>query len=69
MPGDVGAVATLLTTILQWFTEPGGFAKVTREAKLAKLMEGLKVALDEKDYKSADLIFAALRELSAQSGP
>ena len=67
--GDVGAVAQLLNTVLTWLFDPAGYSKLTREAKLAKLMEALKVALDNGAYDAADLVFTELRRLSKETGP
>jgi hypothetical protein len=68
MPGDVGAVATLLNTLASWFLNPNGYATLSREDKLAKLHDGLKTALDAGAYDAADLVFAELRRLSQTTG-
>jgi len=69
MPGDVGAVATLINTIVSWFLDPAGYQKLTREAKIAQLHQGLQVALDHQAFDAADALFAELRKLSADVGP
>ncbi len=64
MPGDVGAVATLLAEVFTWFTDPTKFAQMKLENKLEKLQNALKVALDNRAMDAADLIYAELRRLS-----
>jgi hypothetical protein len=70
MAGDpITAIATLLNTVLTWVFDPAGYAKLTREAKIEKLMDALQVALDARALDAVDLIFVELRKLSAQTGP
>jgi hypothetical protein len=65
MAGDLGAVATLLNTLAAWALSPDGYQKVSREIKLARLREGLVVALDNQAWDAADLIMAEYRKLSS----
>ncbi len=67
MPGDVGLVAQLLNTLASWALSPDGYSKMRREDKIEKLQDALKVALDNKAYAAADLVFAELRKLSADT--
>jgi hypothetical protein len=65
----ITAIATLLNTVLTWVFDPAGYARLSREAKIAKLLDALKVALDNGAYDAADLVFVELRRLSAETGP
>jgi hypothetical protein len=65
--GDVGAVATLLNTIVGFFLDPDGYKKLTREAKLKTMQEALDVALKAGDVRTIDLIFVELRRVSAET--
>ena len=63
----ITALADLVKEVFLWFTDPTKFQSLTRESKLEKLSEALKIALDNKAYGAADLIYAELRRLSQQA--
>jgi len=63
MPGDVGAVATLLNTWSKFFLDPDGYKSMTREAKLKHLREAIDVALEHQAYDAADRVFSEYRRL------
>lgn len=63
MPGDVGAVATLLNTLAQWFTDPDGYKAMNRDAKLKALREGIDAALKAGAYDAADRLFCEYRRM------
>lgn len=67
--GDVGAVAILLTKLLGYAVDPGGYTAWSRERKLARLMEGIDNAIHTHDDSAADVLFAEYRELLQQQGP
>lgn len=68
MPGDVGAVATLLNTLALFFTSPTGYAALSREKKLKDLNEGFLIALDQKQWIAVDVILAELKRLHSEEG-
>jgi hypothetical protein len=65
--GDVGAVATFLTTVADFFMDPAKFTALSRERKLEKIREGLDAALDASDYVAADKFMAMYRVLDEQT--
>ena len=69
MPGDVGAVAILLTKLLGYAVDPDGYSAWSRERKLSRLMEGIDAAIYTHDSSAADVLFAEYRELLQQQGP
>lgn len=69
MPGDVGAVAMLLTKVLGYAVDPDGYEQWTRERKLARLMEGIDAAIWSHDESATDVLFAEYRWLLQQAGP
>lgn len=69
MPGDVGAVALLLTRVLGYAVDPDGYSQWSRERKLARLMEGIDAAIWSHDESAADVLFSEYRWLLQQAGP
>ena len=69
MPGDIGAVAKLLSEIFGFIVDPDGFEQLTRENKLKFLMRGMNECIAKNDWPRADLLFANYRELRQQTGP
>lgn len=63
MPGDVGAVATLLNTVLGWVLDPAGMAQLTREQKVKTINDAMLTALAANDWPAVDRLFAALKQL------
>lgn len=63
MPGDVGAVATLLNTVLGWVLDPEGLAQFTRDQKVKAINDAMLTALAANDWASVDACFAALKRL------
>ena len=59
MPGDVGAVATLLNTVASWLMTEDGYAEWKKRRQLAALHDKAKAALDRHDW-------AALRDATAE---
>lgn len=68
MTGDVGAVATFLTLIADFFIDPNKWERLSRERKLATIKEGLDAAIDARDWVAADRFMQLYRSLSEQSG-
>jgi len=69
MPGDVGAIAILLTKLLGYAVDPDGYSTWSRERKLARLMEGIDAAIYAHDESAADVLFSEYRALLQSSGP
>ena len=69
IPGDIGAVAMLLTKLLGYAVDPGGYESWSRERKLSRLMEGIDAAIYAHDESAADVLFAEYRALLQQQGP
>jgi hypothetical protein len=67
MPGDVGAIAQLLSLVFGFVVDPEGLAKMKREHKLEVINAAFKIAMDQHDAMAIDLLFAQLRELSAST--
>ena len=68
MAGDIGAVATLIDTVVSWFLDPEGFEKMTREKQIEEIRNALTKALDARAFAAADLLYARLRQLCADAG-
>lgn len=64
MPGDVGAVATFLTLVADFFIDPNKWERLSRESKLATIREGLNAAIDKNDWAAADRFMSAYRSMS-----
>ena len=64
MVSDVGAVATLLNTLAQWFFDPNGYQELSREKKLEKIHAAMLVAVETGAWPAADLLFSELKRLS-----
>lgn len=69
MPGDIGAVAILLTKLLGYAVDPDGYAAWSRERQLARLMEGIDAAIWAHDESATDVLFGEYRELLGKTGP
>ena len=69
MPGDVGLVAALLTKVFGFVVDPTGLATMKREHELEVIHSGIKIALDQRDFATVDLLFARYRELSKDTAP
>jgi hypothetical protein len=69
MPGDIAAVAMLLTKLLGYAVDPGGYETWSRERKLSRLMEGIDAAIYAHDDSAADVLFAEYRVLLQITGP
>ena len=63
MPGDVGAVATLLTKALGLIFDPDGYEQLARENKLKVLMRGCNAAITHDDWATFDALMDEYREL------
>jgi hypothetical protein len=69
MPGDIAAVAMLLTKLLGYAVDPDGYSAWSRERKLSRLMEGIDAAIFTHDDTAADVLFNEYRWLLQQQGP
>ena len=69
MPGDVGAVAMLLSKVFGFVVDPDGLATMKREHEIEVIHAGIKIALDKGDSDAVDLLFQRYRELSSSTGP
>ena len=69
VPGDIAAVSILLSKLLGYAVDPGGYETWSRERKLARLMEGVDAAIYAHDESAADVLFAEYRALLQQQGP
>lgn len=49
MPGDIGAVATLLNTLAKWGLSEDGYAEWSKRRQLAALRKEAHAALDKGD--------------------
>ena len=68
MPSDVGLIAALLTKVFGWAVDPDGYAAMKLEHKLEVLHAAYRIAIDQRDFAAADLVFQRLRELSNSIG-
>ncbi len=66
MPGDVGAVATLLNTVASWFMSEDGYAEFTKRRQLAALRQKADAALANHDMAEHARILAEYERLSDQ---
>ena len=64
MPGDVGAVATLLNTFASWLLSPAGFEDFMRRQALKQKRKEAIDALHANDF---DTLHARINELRALS--
>ena len=64
MPSDIGLVAALLTKVFGWAVDPTGLAAMELNHKLEVIHAAYKIAMDKKDYATADTLIQQLRELS-----
>jgi hypothetical protein len=67
MPGDVGAVAILLTKIFGFVVDPTGLAAMKREHELEVIHAAYKIALDRGDTDAVDALLDRLRGLSQKA--
>ena len=68
MPGDIAAVAILLTKIFGFVVDPTGLKAMKREHELELIHAAHKIALDCGDTDAIDALYERLRELSARAG-
>ena len=66
MPGDVGAVATLLNTVASWLMDENGFAEFNKRRKLKAKKEEARRALIDNDFDALKRHIDELRDLSAK---
>ena len=66
-PGDIGAVAELLSKVFGFVVDEDGLARMRREHKLELINAAFKIALDQHDETAVDLLFAHLRELREEA--
>lgn len=64
MPGDIGAVATLLNTVASWFMSEDGYAAFRKRRQLAALREQADAALAKRDMAEHARIVAELERLA-----
>lgn len=69
MPGDAGLIAQFLNTIADFFADPTKFERLSREAKLNTIREGLHAAIAAGDLPAIDKWFALYRRMSESAGP
>jgi hypothetical protein len=65
-PGDVAAVANLLSQVFGWAVDPNGYERLTLDNKLTFLMRGINAAVSKSDWPVTDALFAEYRELRQQ---
>ena len=65
--GDVGAVATLLNTIIGWAVNDDGYQSWSRERKVKELHDAMLLAVKAGHYDIADQLFARLKQLSSET--
>ena len=66
--GDIAAVATLLTKVFGFIVDPTGLAKMKIEHQIEVIHAGIKIAIEQKDYDTIDMLFDKYRELSNTVG-
>lgn len=66
MPGDVGAVATLLNTVASWFMSEDGYAEFAKRRQLAALRKDADAALEKNDFVEHARVVDELRRLSSK---
>ena len=64
MPGDVGAVATVINTVASWFMNEDGYAEFKKRRKLASLRQAAAKALAANDWPEHRRLVAELKRLS-----
>ena len=72
MPGEaqaVTAVSVLLTRVLGFAIDQGGYEQLSRDNKLKMIGRGLNAAIEKNDWATCDLLFANYRELCRETGP
>jgi hypothetical protein len=67
MPGDIGAVAILLTKILGYAVDDDGYASWSRDRKLTRLLEGIDGAIALHDESAIDILFGEYRRVSLEA--
>jgi len=63
MPGDVGLVAELLTTVAKWAMSEDGYRQWSKEKALAKKRKEAHHALEANDYVTLRRLVSELRDL------
>lgn len=63
MPGDVGLVAELLTTVAKWAMSEDGYRQWAKERTLAKKRKEAHDALASNDYAALRRLIRELRDL------
>lgn len=66
MPGDVGAVATLLNTVASWFLSEDGYAEFAKKRELAKLKKECQDALARNDWPALAAATKRLRDAATK---
>ena len=66
MPGDVGAVATLVNTFASWLLSPDGFADFARRQALKQKKQEVIDALRQNDFDTLHARIDELRSLSCK---
>ena len=69
MPGDVGLVAQFLSIVADFFADPTKWERLSREAKLQTIREGLHAAIDSNDLPAIDKWMALYRRMHESAGP
>ena len=63
MPGDIAAVAELLSKVFGFAVDPTGYAQLAREHQLKLIQRGINDAIGKDDWAVCDALFIQLREL------
>lgn len=69
MPGDVGAVATLLSQVFGFLVDPTGLEQMKLEHRIEVISAGVRIAISKKDYAACDVLFTEYRQLSKSIAP
>ena len=64
MPGDIGAVATVVNTLASWLMSEDGYAEFSKRRKLASLRQQARDALDRNNWVEHRRLVAELKRLS-----
>jgi cobalamin biosynthesis protein CobD/CbiB len=67
MPGDIGAVATLLNTLAKWGLSEDGYAQWSKRRQLAALRQEAHAALEKGDLTEHRRLVSELERV--QSAP